>query len=211
MRKVYILHDANAGGSANDPSRRSMLDVLGSMKESHGIVTELRNSPTPAAEMMDAALIIVGPNSSMFGNNHPAADLKTVAIPVIVSKDGNTTEIGLGQIVNTPEYTANLPVKIDIVNGDHPLAAGLRGIVGVLGTRCRLCRGQNVGPDAIKIANSPEDRTSWAIFAYDKGGMMPGGFRAPAKRVGFFWHRPSALTADGEKLFKAAVDWSLRP
>ena len=33
MRKVVILHDANAGGSANDPSRKSMMDVLNSMKE----------------------------------------------------------------------------------------------------------------------------------------------------------------------------------
>jgi hypothetical protein len=209
-RKVYVLHDANAGGSANDPSRKSLMDLLATMKDSHGIVVELRNSPTKASEMMDAALIIVGPNSSMFGANHPDPGLKTVPIPVIVSKDGNTTEIGLGNIVNTPEYTAGLPVKIDIINADHPLAAGLTGTIGVLSTRCRLIRGQNVGPGAIKIATSPVDKTSYAIFAYEKGGMMTGGVPAPARRVGFFWHRPSAVTDDGAKLFKAAVDWALR-
>jgi hypothetical protein len=159
---------------------------------------------------MDAALIIVGPNSSMFGANHPDPGLKTVAIPVIVSKDGNTTEIGLGNIVNTPEYTAGLPVKIDIINADHPLAAGLTGTIGVLSTRCRLIRGVNVGPGAIKIATSPVDKTSYSIFAYEKGAMMAGGVPAPARRVGFFWHRPSAVTDDGAKLFKAAVDWALR-
>jgi hypothetical protein len=36
---------------------------------------------------------------------------------------------------------------------------------------------------------------------------MAGGFKAPAKRVGFFWHRPAAATPEGGKLFKAAVDW----
>ena len=210
MRKVVVLHDANAGGSANDPSRKTMMDVLNSMNGSHGITVTLMNSPTKATEMMDAALVIVGPNSSMFGANHPDPGLKTLPIPLIVSKDGNTTEIGLGTIVNTPEYTAGLPVKIDIVNGAHPLAAGLMGTVGVLTTRCRLVRGLNLGPDAIKIANSPVDKTSWAIFAYEKGAMMAGGTPAPARRVGFFWHRPSALTDDGTKLFKAAVDWALR-
>jgi hypothetical protein len=40
---------------------------------------------------------------------------------------------------------------------------------------------------------------------------MVGGFRAPAKRIGFFWHRPSAVTPEGKKLFQAAVDWALRP
>jgi hypothetical protein len=29
--------------------------------------------------------------------------------------------------------------------------------------------------------------------------------------VGFFWHRPAAVTPEGARLFKAAVDWLLRP
>jgi hypothetical protein len=41
--------------------------------------------------------------------------------------------------------------------------------------------------------------------------MMAGGLTAPAKRLGFFWHRPSAATPEGRKLFEAAIDWLLRP
>jgi hypothetical protein len=41
--------------------------------------------------------------------------------------------------------------------------------------------------------------------------MMAGDLRAPAKRMGFFWHRPSAVTDEGKKLFVAAIEWSLRP
>lgn len=33
---------------------------------------------------------------------------------------------------------------------------------------------------------------------------------APARRVGFFWHRPAAVTPAGRRLFEAAVDWLLR-
>jgi hypothetical protein len=40
---------------------------------------------------------------------------------------------------------------------------------------------------------------------------MPGGLVAPAKRMGFFWHRPSAVTPEGKKLFIAAIEWALTP
>jgi hypothetical protein len=206
---VYILHDANAGGSANDPSRKSLVDILNSMHESHGIVVKMADSPTPAAKMPDAALIIVGPNAKMF-EDHPAPDLKTSTVPIIVSKDGNTTEIGMGNVMNT----AAMYDTIKIIKNDHPLAAGLPlGTVQVNTTTAaqRLIRFGNLGPDAIKIAVSPVDNTTFSIVAYEKGGMMANGFRAPAKRVGLFWHRPAAVTADGAKLVKAAVDWALRP
>jgi hypothetical protein len=163
----------------------------------------------------DAALIIAGPNNNYCSDN-PDPSLKSLEIPIMVSRDCKTTMFGLGFMMNTQEYITNLPVKIEIVKSDHPLAAGLSGLVGVLETRCRLVRGRDLGPDAIKIAKSPADATpafpdSYPIFAYEKGGMMVGGFRAPAKRMGFFWHRPSAVTPDGKKLFVAAIDWLLRP
>jgi hypothetical protein len=211
VRKVVILHDANAGSSAGDPSRKSMEDILNSMKESHGVVVEWMNSPTKATDLMDKALIIVGPNSSMFGANHPDPGLKTIPVPLMVSKDGNTTEIGLGKVAATDPPTDN---KINLVKTDHPLAAGLSaGTLTVLTTpnAQRIILFTGIGPDAIKIANGPHSQDSWSIIAYDKGGDMGGGVKAPAKRVGFFWHRPAAATADGTKLFKAAVDWLLRP
>jgi hypothetical protein len=206
---VYVLHDAMAGGSANDPSRKSLVDILNSMHDSHGVVVKLADSPTPAAMMPDAALIIVGPNAKMF-EDHPAPDLKTTTVPVIVSKDGNTVEIGLGTTLNT----AAMYDTIKIIKNDHPLAAGLPlGTIQVLTTTAaqRLVRFSNLGPDAIKIAVGPADNATYTIIGYEKGGMMAGGFRAPAKRVGLFWHRPAAATADGAKLVKAAVDWCLRP
>jgi hypothetical protein len=206
---VYILHDANAGASANDPSRKSLVDILNSMHDSHGIVVKLADSPTPAAMMPDAALIIVGPNAKMF-EDHPAPDLKTTTVPVIVTKDGHTDEVGMGTVLNTPAMFDT----IKIVKNDHPLAAGLPlGTVQVLTTTSaqRIIRFSNLGPDAIKIAVGPVDNNTYSIVAYEKGGMMANGFRAPAKRVGLFWHRPAAATADGAKLVKAAVDWILRP
>jgi hypothetical protein len=209
MKVVYLLHETMPGGSANDPSRKSLLDILNSMKESHGVVVKMVDSATPAAMMPDAALIFIGPNASMF-EKHPAPDLKNSPVPLIISKDGNTTEIGLGNVVNTPAVHDT----IKIINADHPLAAGLplgNVKVNTSANAQRMCRVQNVGPDAIKIAVSLVDNTSYSVVGYEKGGTMANGFKAPAKRVALFWHRPAAATPEGAKLVKAAVDWALRP
>jgi hypothetical protein len=203
VRKVIILSDGGTG----DACRQSLVDLLQSMPR---VVVERRDSPTPAAALKDAALIIIGPNARMFGANHPDPGLRTIPIPLMVSKDGNTTEVGLGQVKATDPPTFN---QITILQTDHPLAAGLLpGSVAVLTTpnRQRIIGFSAVGPGAIKIATSPQDPEALAIVAYDKGADMGGGLRAPARRVGFFWHRPAAVTPEGARLFKAAVDWLLR-
>jgi hypothetical protein len=213
IRKVVLLvGDIHV----TDPSRIQLLEILNGMKESHGVVAEVMDSRVAkAAVLMDAALVIAGPNNN-YCSDLPDPSLKSLPVPIMVSRDCKTTAFGLGTMLNTQEYIANLPVPITIVKSDHPLAAGLTGVVPVLMTRCREVRGANLGPDAIKIAQAPADAVpasadSWAIFAYEKGGTMVDGFKAPAKRMGFFWHRPSAVTPQGKKLFEAAVDWLLRP
>jgi hypothetical protein len=213
VHKVYLLvGDIHT----TDQSRLQLIQILESMKESHGVqVVVMDSRMAKASTVSDASLIIAGPNNNYCSDN-PDPSLKSLEIPIMVSRDCKTTMFGLGFMMNTQEYITNLPVKLEIVKSDHPLAAGLSGLVGVLETRCRLVRGRDLGPDAIKIAKSPADATpafpdSYPIFAYEKGGMMVGGFRAPAKRMGFFWHRPSAVTPEGKKLFVAAIDWLLRP
>jgi hypothetical protein len=210
---VLLMGDPNV----NDPSRSQMIEILNSMKASHGVVLEVMNSQNArAANMMDKALIIAGPNNN-YCIDTPEPAFRTLPVPIIVSRDCKTTAFGLATMMNTQEYVTGLPVKVVIENTEHPLAAGLpKGTIPVLQTRCRLVRGRDLGPDAIKIARPPDDATpaaadSWAIFAYEKGGTMAGGLKAPAKRMGFFWHRPSAVTPEGRKLFVAAVEWALRP
>jgi hypothetical protein len=211
-RVVLLVGDTNV----NDQSRLQFIEILKSMKDSHGINLEVMNSQQAKASMFtDAALVIAGPNNNYCSDN-PDPGFRTLAVPIMVTRDCRTTQFGLGTMMNTQEYIQGLPVKIKIIKADHPLAAGLTGTVGVLETRCRLVRGGDLGPDAIKIAAPPDDATparqdTWAIFAYNKGGKMAGGLEAAAKRMGFFWHRPSAVTPEGKKLFVAAVEWLLTP
>jgi hypothetical protein len=67
------------------------------------------------------------------------------------------------------------------------------------------------GPNAKKIATIVGQPTQAAIFAYDAGVTMIGGFVAPAKRMGFFIHRDADYSDDGKKLFNAAVDYLIAP
>jgi hypothetical protein len=200
--------DRNMG----DASRLGMLEVLNSMKESHGLVIEeVPAASVRPANMMDKALLIASPNANYFGVT-PDPGLKMLPVPIIVSKDGNTTAFGLGNVGATDPPTDN---TINLVMADHPLAAGLQaGRITVLTTpdRQRIIFFTGVGPGAIKIAASPRGAASnqWSIVAYEKDAEMPGGLKAPAKRVGFFWHRPAGATAEGKKLFQAAIEWSIR-
>lgn len=209
--KVVLItgDDRNMG----DASRLGMLEVLNGMKDSHGIVVEeVPAASVRAANMMDKALLIASPNANYFGVT-PEPALKTLPVPIIVSKDGNTTAFGLGNVGATDPPTEN---TINLVKADHPLAAGFQpGRLTVLTTpdRQRIILFTGLGAGAIKIAAGPRGEASnqWSIIAYDKGSDMPGGLKAPAKRVGFFWHRPAGATADGKKLFQAAIEWSIRP
>jgi hypothetical protein len=115
----------------------------------------------------------------------------------------------LGTMHNTP----NDQTQIHIVDPSHPLAAGLTGDVTVFPTHSRIVNASDLGPQAVVVASTMPTTvpgSSPCIFYYPKGAATLGGFKAPAKRMGFFWHRPTVATPDGQKLMHAAVDWMLR-
>ena len=194
MRKVVILHDANAGGSAGDPSRKSMMDILNAMNGSHGIVVELMDSPTKATELMDEALVIVGPNASMFGANHPDPGPEDPAH----APDGQQGRQHDRDRTRPPGRDRSAELQHHQHHQDRP-PAGRRSGDGhhdgddhAQPPAHHHLRG--VGPDAIKIAVGPQNTTTYSIVGYEKGGDMGGGRKAPARRVGFFWHRPAGVT-----------------
>jgi hypothetical protein len=203
MPKVVLLY---SNDHPDDGSQKDMMAILNGMKDR--LTPEFildDNAMAKAGALMGKGLVIVGPNTRACGGGVDTA-IANLPIPVMISKDC-TTWSGLGAMMNT----GNTENSINIMKADHPLAAGLpAGKVRVFTDNvCRLVRGGGLGPDAIKIANF--DANTWNIFAYEKGGMMAGGKAAPAKRVGFYWHRPSGATPEGKKLFEAAVDWLLKP
>jgi hypothetical protein len=207
-KHVVVLHGTSTAG---DPLRASVMSVLVAMKESHGVIyEEMIDKQTKASQLVDKALVFVAGNSDFCESEQDMA-FGDLPIPVIVSKDcDRTTQIfRLGTMHNTP----NDQTKIHIVNPMHPLAAGLMGDVTVFPSVSRIVNASDLGPEAVVIATTMSTTmpgNSPTIFYYDKGAAMLGGFKAPGKRMGFFWHRPTVGTDGAKKLLHAAVDWMLR-
>jgi hypothetical protein len=115
--------------------------------------------------------------------------------------------------------------KINILDPAHPLAAGLSGEVTVydspisnwwqFGTGA-LGTGVNLVADMVLPVVDPPTPAQHAIFAADVGAAllgngMPGRpATAPGRRVFFFMSDfgSADLTEDGQKLFKAAIEWA---
>jgi hypothetical protein len=98
---------------------------------------------------------------------------------------------------------------IKITDPTHPLAAGLSGTVTISTVPGELGWGVP-GPKAIVVATMPDNPAHIALFGYAAGDQMVG-MTAPARRVGYAIRETLAsnLSADGLKLFDAAVTWAL--
>jgi hypothetical protein len=203
-KHVVVLHGTHTAG---DPLRGSVMSVLVAMKDSHGVIyEEMVDSAIKAPALMDKALVIVAGNSDFCETPQDPA-FGDLPVPVIVSKDCDPTTMifKLGTMHNTP----NDQTKIHISNPTHPLAAGLMGDVAVFPSNSRIVNASELGPEAVVVATTLSGGNP-CIFYYDKGATMLNGFKAPGKRMGFYWHRPTSGTDDGKKLLHAAVDWMLR-
>lgn len=167
-------------------------------------------SALAAADAAGKRLVVV---SSTVSSTAVNAKLKTVSVPVLTWESSiyDTPDLGLTG-PSTPAYygtTASL-TSIAIVDSAHPLAAGLSGTVVVTSPARPLSYGAPSAA-AAKVATVVGNAAQAVIFGYEKGALLPAGFAAPARRIGFFMGDISAinLTADGWKLFEAAVQWGV--
>jgi hypothetical protein len=70
-----------------DGSKIGMMEILTGMKETHNVVLEtMPSNQAKASMLMDKALIIAGPNTTFCGDS-PDPGLKTLPVPMMVSKD----------------------------------------------------------------------------------------------------------------------------
>lgn len=137
------------------------------------------------------------------------ARFKSVAVPTIVMKDGTIEVMGLGMGSAGGFSTDVGQTQLTIVAPGDPLAAGLTGNVTVYTKGDRLIWSVP-GATAKKIATIVGHADEVGIFAYPAGATMVNGV-APAKRMAFFIHRNTDYSADGLKLFDAAIDYLMTP
>jgi hypothetical protein len=173
-----------------------------------GLKFDFHNSDTTPLTVQTAAghsLVIISPNTP---HANVPASYKDLPIPIIVSKDGPAMQLAMA---NGPYTTANDQKSVAIVAPADPLAAGFPvGTVAVMANVNRMVNGAP-GPEAKIVATLVGNPKAATIYYYTAGQMMLAGTKAPAKRLGFFWHRTEDATANGHKLFRAAVQWALEP
>src|SRR4030095_6772141 len=137
----------------------------------------------------------------------PISKFKFLTIPAIEWEASNEDAFGF-QAANGAT-TAN-QTDINIVDASSPLAAGLpAGPVTVYTSPQTDSQGTTVG--AHIVAHLSADPAQAVIYNYDKNETGNAGFVMPARRVFFFFqdNSPAALSANGWKLFDAAMDWTL--
>jgi len=100
--------------------------------------------------------------------------------------------------------------EINFVDPEHPMAGKKQGAIPVTHYPARFGWGL---PDASAqvVATLVDDPGKATVFYYDAETDMPGGFPAPARRIGLFFdkHTPKKLNTDGRWLLEAAFDAAL--
>jgi hypothetical protein len=130
-------------------------------------------------------------------------------VPVLTTEpsildDLMMTGTGLGSdFGTTPNQT-----QINVVDGTHPLAAGLSGVRTTNTTAGTFAWGIP-GPGASIVGTLTGNASRSTLFGYQVGSTMVG-LVAPARRVGLFIDSKAAtsLSADGAALYDAAVRWA---
>lgn len=136
--------------------------------------------------------------------------LKQSPVPLVVSKTQTASNIGMMGIT---DYGEEAGVKTSqIVDGKHPLAAGLKGTVAIYKEDGKISYSPSPSKEATVILEYPADgnKKKATIFAYEKGAKNVSGETVPARQVFFSLPAGQApnLTDDGWKLFDAAIQWA---
>ena len=175
-------------------------------------VVAVGDTASQTADANRKALILI---SAAVGSGNVNTKFRDVAVPILNWEPGIEDDLLAAPLAGV---TATNQTQIEIANATHPLAAGFpAGPLTVLNPAQSV---NYVDPNAnaiivarladATIGNSP------VIFVFPKGTDMEPDpttgvpFKAPEKRVGFFLNNDSFanLTAQGLKLFDAAVQWT---
>jgi hypothetical protein len=154
-----------------------------------------------------AALILV---STSAVSTKVGARFRDVPQPVMLSESLLYDDMGMVNArVSDNRGTQSTVTSLHIDDPSSPLAAGQSGVVQALSMPTGATWGQPSSA-AVAVASIADQPSLVAIFSYEKGAQMPE-LVAPARRVGFFLSLDSAsyLTANGQALFDAAVDWAM--
>lgn len=138
-----------------------------------------------------------------------ASRCRMESIPMLVCS--HETLYDLGMTCATPDVdfgTDHSTNYATIVPGDLVLTAGLSGAVCVSQASNRVHWGKP-NANAAVAANVAGSGGKAALFAYERGAVMPG-LIAPHRRAACLFATEASLTPESQRLLKACVEWLLR-
>jgi fibronectin type 3 domain-containing protein len=174
-----------------------------------------------AGDATGKAVVVV---SSSADSGTLGSKLTNVTVPVVslegyifddLKMTGATLNVDYGQVTT--------PTMLEVRDDQQALSAGLRG-TNQNGVWDHLVQPSSAGgrywgvpsPSAVGLDGRPVTLQGQpgraSVFGYEAGAAMVG-LTAPARRVGFFADQAAvrAFTAEGWRLFDAAVEWAAAP
>jgi len=167
-----------------------------------GLDVEYHSEPEKHPVDIKGAVGVFISESVTSGNIGPAYDLP---IPVIMSEPGliDDMKMGIGQDAANAE-------SIEIVDPNHPITKGYKGVVKVLSQPEILACASDLEGEVQILAVLAGDPGMKMLFVYEKGAQMQGQ-KAPARRAFVFNEQSSnpLVNNDGWTIIEHAVTWVL--
>lgn len=199
---LLIVGNTNLTAALGDAGVRDRLTALGYT------VFVVDDAASVAADAFGKKLVV---NSSSVDSGSVNTKFRDVAVPVVTWEQANQDDFGMtGNTDGTDRGTVAAQTQIEVLATAHPLAAGLAAgpltfVTGPADVSWGL-----PAEGATRIATVVGNADRVAIYGYDAGATMANGSTAPARRVHLFLSDTAytLLTADGHKLFDAAISWA---
>jgi Glycosyl hydrolase family 26 len=150
------------------------------------------------AEAFDVVLVSSSVSSTL------GTRLRDITTPVVIWKPWVYDDMKMTGVVANTDYRNVVGDGVTIVNAAHPLAAGKSGFVSFFTGQVFGAGAPTAGAEVVATAGEP------ALFVYESGAAMFGGFVAPGCRVAF----PSGnsamklMSTAGWDMFLAAVSYA---
>ena len=207
---VQLLYVTGTGANAMQATDDDLIDHL----RRRGFDLNIEEDGTVnQADVDEAAAILLSASTDSTTLLMSLAGAATLEKPILAMDENLEPPLNLVSAADGDRGTVNQTEVAMVADADAALSAGLSGTVTVFTVTAGIGFGVP-GPGALKVATVVGNANQVALYAYPKGAMMANNATAPAKRVFFFMRENVAqdlLTADGLKLFDAAVDFALAP
>ncbi|WP_321818130.1 MULTISPECIES: hypothetical protein [unclassified Paraburkholderia] len=179
--------------------------------EQRGMVVKLVDEDAPVSAAKGEDLVII--SSVVSARDMVGTPFRDVPVPLLTWESDLFDSLRFtGQKKGEDFGEVAKEHYVNVVNAPSSLAGGVPA-----GKRWVYPRDDEMGwgkpgPGATTIATIAGEPTHAVVFAYEKGATMDYDFIAPARRVALFLGNRSfeKLSADGNALFDAAVNWAIR-